>query len=186
MQNNEISQSLEERKSLKIKKLISLMAKNRCLYILIETEESNNSNCKIYKEEINNQLPIFFTSTNDDPNFLREGEIYKITNEKFLDSIINTEKYSQIILLDKGYLYEREKEKLSANCNVTVCTVVAMPRAALTPTLKKMLIRMLTPWVLNRYAVPVRKVSPENLDISFIKATSWTYLYLDSSKWRLQ
>ena len=117
MQNNEISQSSEERKSLKIKKLISLMAKKRCLYILIETEESNNFNFKIYNEETNNQLPVFFTSTMNDPNFLREGEIYKITNEKFLDSVINTEKYSQIILLDKGYLYEKEKEKSKSKSN---------------------------------------------------------------------
>ena len=85
------------------------MAKKHCLYILIETEESNNSNFKIYKEEPNPQSPVFFTSTVDDPNILREGEIYKITNEKFLDSVINTEKYSQIIFLDKGYLYEKEK-----------------------------------------------------------------------------
>ena len=87
----------EERKSLQIKKLLSLTAKKKCLYVLIETEESKN-NYRQNKDDNNNiPSPIFFTSTLGDPNGVKEGEIYKICNEHLLDSIIKTEKYTQLI-----------------------------------------------------------------------------------------
>ena len=103
--------SNEERKSLQIKKLLSLTAKKKCLYVLIETEESKN-NYRQNKDENNNiPSPIFFTSTLGDPNGVKEGEVYKICNEHLLDSIIKTEKYTQLIFFDRGYLLEKEKPK---------------------------------------------------------------------------
>jgi len=103
----------KKRKLLQIKKLISLIAKKRSLFVLIETAETNNNFFKIYKEDSNslnsNPAPIFYTSTLVDPNGIKDGEIYKIFNEQFLESIIKTEKYSQLIFCDRGYLLEKEK-----------------------------------------------------------------------------
>ena len=107
-----LTPKLKERNTLHIKKLISLLSKKNCLYILIETEESKNTNFKIYKDETGPQSPLFLTYQGGDPTVLREGEIYNITNEKFLDNVIHTDKYSQIILFDKGYLYEKIKPNI--------------------------------------------------------------------------
>ena len=97
----------EERKFLQINKLISLIAKKKCLYVLIETIETIN-NSKIFNDE-HTSARKFCTSNIPELTDIKDGEIYKICNEQLLDSIIKTEKFNQLIFLDKGYLLELEK-----------------------------------------------------------------------------